>query len=136
MKTIKYFSIIAGIVLFILVGAFLIIPNWCVEQKFGDGYYLMLISSGNSEVVFRNKYLDNSYKVVVNDPVKSCAHDKKWIILKTKKNDYFVINKKIQFDSNNKELIVTGPLDSTSFYTMLSNNSIGVRLRTIKQDDL
>jgi len=114
----------------VLIASFAwIVSNWYVEQHLGGGYALEYISSNNSRIFYGGKY------VVVEAPVKSCGYDRRWIVVKTNEGQYYIIDKSITFSPDSIGSIVTGPLDSSSFYVQKNNRQIKVGLRTIKQDD-
>lgn len=122
--------LLVSIPIIVLIASFAwIVSNWYVEQRLGGGYALEYISSNNSRIFYGGKY------VVVEAPVKSCGYDRRWIVVKTNGGQYYIIDKSIPFSPDSIDSIVTGPLDSSSFYTQKSYRQIMIGLRTIKQDD-
>jgi hypothetical protein len=74
---------------------------------------------------------------IVPPKVVECKYDSNWIIAKSKSNSgstYWMIDKnfevKFTYDSDMTEKIlshVSGPLDSTNFYSQLKEKSIGLK---------
>lgn len=108
----------------------MVFTNWYVEQHLGQGYSLQRLSS-NTSIVMYGKQTE-----VINDPVYSIDHDRRWIIIKTVGNDYYVIDKRHSLYSKDDSINVIGPMDSTSFYNLKNKQEIALCLRTIPRDDL
>ena len=104
--------------------------NWYVEQNLGRGYTLTWMSNNVEKIMYGGSI------TVIDDPVYSCDHNRKWIIVKTKSKDYYIIDKRIPFSSKSPSNSVIGPMDSLAFYMFKDENGMNVlSLRTIPQND-
>ena len=106
-----------------------VFSNWYVEQRLGCNYKLEYWDAGYSRIVHWDK-------VIIDEPITSCGHDRFWIIAKTIDKDYFIVKKSKLFSWDGSDQIIYGPMDSLSFYALKREEGIqSIELRTINRHD-
>ena len=130
----SYLKVIA-LLTFLILCLVTISGDCNLPTHLGKGYRLNYSKSKGVQLYYRN-YCGFGRKIqVLEASLFSCGYNKKWITIKTKDKQYYLLDKSIKYSPARHSDIVLGPRDSISFYSSRDSLNIHFDLIIIKQLD-